>query len=160
MCAFSYSGSELGKKIAVFHDKGDFIPNDLVIELLESTLSFKNFNGCILDGYPRTEEQTKSLDVILKKLDIEIYTIIRIMKDDESIIKRLESREICSKCGISYNEQNPPKIAGKCNDCDSSLVRRKDDNIEVVKKKLKIYGKEIKPLITHYNSTLVKNVNS
>ena len=153
------SGSDLGKKIAKYIDKEKFIPDELVLELLESKLSSKNYSGCILDGYPRIVEHAKSLDHILNKLDIELFAVLQIQKDDESILKRLSSRQICNKCGESYNEQYPPKVKDSCNSCDGVLIRGNDSD-QVIREKLKIYNSEIGSLISHYRVDLVKSIRS
>jgi len=134
----------LSKEIKSHIDKGNLVPDELVLQLLSERLKKPDCkNGCILDGFPRTVKQAELFD---KKIDRVIYIDVK----DETIIKRLSSRRECS-CGMVYNLiTNPPKKDGICDKCGRKLYTRKDDNPETIKNRLKVYNEQTKPLIDFY----------
>ena len=141
------SGSELGKKIAGIIDKGNLIPNDVTLEILQDRLKQEDCeNGYILDGYPRNIGQAQDLDKIT-----DIDKVLFISCSEDSIIQRLSGRRVCKKCGKIYHILNmPPKKAGVCDKCEGELEQRHDDSEEVIKHRLKVYHEETLPLIKFY----------
>ncbi len=140
-------GSDLGKKAKEYMDKGELVPNEIVLEILKQRLQQPDCEkGFILDGFPRNLEQAKILETITK-IDLVIYLDV----PDEIIIERLSNRRICKKCGAIYNLKTmPPKVPGKCDICGGELYQREDDKPEVVKRRLETYRKETTPLIQYY----------
>ncbi|MCD6381521.1 MAG: adenylate kinase [Candidatus Aenigmarchaeota archaeon] len=140
-------GSELGKKAKEYMDKGELVPNEIVLEILKQRLQQPDCEkGFILDGFPRNLEQAKILDEIT-----EIDKVIYLDVPDEIIIERLSNRRICKKCGAIYNLKTmPPKVPGKCDICGGELYQREDDKPEVVKNRLVVYRENTTPLINYY----------
>ncbi len=135
-------GSPIGKQAKEFMDKGMLVSDKLIIDLLKLRLPKENY---ILDGFPRTLIQGEELDKIVK-LD---YTI-DVDCSDSLILKRISARRICSSCGAIYGltiRSDKPNI---CNKCNGKLVQRADDNEETMKKRLKVYEEQTKPLIDFY----------
>ncbi len=139
--------TELGRKIKNFVEKGELVPDDIVIETIKKRLSEKDCEkGFILDGFPRTLEQAKALDNIVN-LDL----VLNFVAPDDIIIERISGRRICSQCGAIYHIKfNPPKVPGVCDRCGSRLIQRKDDRPEVIKRRLEVYKKQFKPIIDYY----------
>jgi adenylate kinase len=107
--------------------------------------------GILFDGYPRTLEQAKSLDSIVK-----IDVIILLEVPDWIIIERLSARRICKNCGAVYNTRFlKPKVEGVCDKCGGSLYLRSDDNPEVIKKRLEVYQSQTSPLLQFYRDKQV-----
>jgi adenylate kinase len=139
----------LGKKAKEYMDRGELVPDELIVQLIEETMP-KDGN-VILDGFPRTVNQALALEEMLKGKGEKISKVLFFDVPDEVIIDRLSGRSVCSKCGAVYHvKYNPPKIEGVCDLCGGSLVQRDDDREEVVKKRLEVYRKQTQPLIEFY----------
>ena len=137
----------LGKKVKSYVEKGLLVPDDIVINMLKRRLAkVPKEKGFILDGYPRTIEQAKTLEDIVK-----IDVILLQMVPDWIIVERLSSRRICKSCGAVYNVRFlKPKVDGVCDKCGGSLYQRLDDTPEVVKRRLQIYQDQTSPLLQYY----------
>jgi len=140
-------GTALGEKVAEFINRGELVPDEIVIEVLKERISRpESKKGFILDGYPRTIEQAKALDKIAK-----IDAVIRLIVPEWVIIERLSNRRICRKCGAIYNVKYlKPKKAGVCDKCGGSLYQREDDKPVVVRWRLRVYEAQTRPLIEYY----------
>jgi len=139
----------LGKKAKEYMDRGELVPDGLIVQLIEETMP-KDGN-VILDGFPRTVNQALALEEMLKVKGEKISKVLFFNVPDEVIIDRLSGRRVCSKCGAVYHvKYNPPKVEGMCDLCGGSLVQRDDDREEVVKKRLEVYRKQTQPLIEFY----------
>jgi len=139
----------LGKKAKEYMDRGELVPDELIVQLIEETMP-KDGN-VILDGFPRTVNQALALEEMLKGKGEKISKVLFFDVPDEVIIDRLSGRRVCSKCGAVYHvKYNPPKVEGVCDLCGGSLVQRDDDKEEVVRKRLEVYRKQTQPLIEFY----------
>jgi len=139
----------LGKKAKEYMDRGELVPDELIVQLIEETMP-KDGN-VILDGFPRTVNQALALEEMLKGKGEKISKVLFFDVADEVIIDRLSGRRVCSKCGAVYHvKYNPPKVEGVCDLCGGSLVQRDDDKEEVVKKRLEVYRKQTQPLVEFY----------
>ena len=118
-------------------------------------------NGFVLDGFPRTIPQAKSLSEALSKLNEKIDYAINIDVPDDSIITRMSGRRACLSCGSTYHiKYSAPKKENICDNCGSELVIRDDDKPETVKKRLDVYHKQTQPLIDYYdNENILANVD-
>ena len=136
--------TELGKIAKQYIDKGQLVPDDLVIELVKNRIREKDCeSGYILDGFPRTYEQAIQLDKI-DKMDMIIYIDITM----NEVEKRALNRRICPVCGKIYSVAN--RYIEKCEECGTKLVQRDDDRIEVVRERIKTYLAQSEPLIEYY----------
>ena len=144
--------SELGRKVKVYVEKGLLVPDGIVVEVLKQRLNkIPKGKGFILDGYPRTLEQAKTLEVITK-----IDAILLLDVPDWIIIERLSSRRICRNCGTVYNVRFlKPKVEGVCDKCSGPLYQRSDDTPEVIKNRLQVYQKQTKPLLEYFKQKKV-----
>lgn len=140
-------GTELGERAKEYMNRGELVPNEIVLEILKQRLQQPDCErGFILDGFPRNLEQAKILGTIAT-IDLVIYLDV----PDEIIIERLSNRRICRECGAIYNLKSmPPKVPGKCDVCGSELYQRDDDKPETIKNRLEVYREQTKPLIDHY----------
>ncbi|MDD5561340.1 MAG: adenylate kinase [Candidatus Omnitrophica bacterium] len=146
-------GSALGKQAKDIMEKGLLVPDELVAAMLDERFSNPDIkNGFILDGYPRTLSQAKTLDDILARKKISVDLVVYLNTSDDVIIKRLTGRLVCSKCGANFHVLNmPPKVAGLCDKCQGALYQRSDDNEVTVRKRLEVYKNEVASLIKYYN---------
>lgn len=147
--------TELGKKIEGYIANGLLVPDDVVIETVETRLMEDDVkNGAILDGFPRTVLQAEALKEFLSNNNPNQKRIaIELNVSDDEIIRRVINRLTCSNktCGAIYNlETRPPKMEGICDICGSKLKRRDDDNEETVRKRLAVYHSNSKELLEFY----------
>jgi len=143
-------GTELGKLAKEYINRGELVPDDVVVALVEEVLG-KTSDGYILDGFPRTIEQAKSLDRILEKLGKKLDAAVLFAVPDDEIIRRLSARRICPKCHAVYNlVTKPPKEDEICDVCGTPLEMRDDDKPETVRRRIEVYRKDTEPLVDFY----------
>jgi adenylate kinase len=145
-------GSDLGKEAKDYMDKGDLVPDDLICAvIMERVDSDEAADGFLLDGFPRTEGQAKTLEDALEKRDRSLTAALLIDADDDTVIKRLSGRRVCTKNGHNYHvDFDPPKREGVCDQDGSKLVQRDDDKPDTVKHRLSVYHDQTQPLVEHY----------
>ena len=144
--------SKLGVIAKFFIQYGHLVPDDITIDIVRERLSKNDFpNGFILDGFPRTVVQARSLESLAKELGFTIDAIINLDVDFDKLIKRLSGRRVCRECGATYNlEFKPSKVPGVCDICGGELYQRIDESEEAVKIRLQTYLRQTKPLIDYY----------
>lgn len=151
-------GTELGLKAKVLMEKGELVPDDLILDLVKDRISEKDCaNGFLFDGFPRTLDQANAL----KEKGIKIDCVIEIMVDDDEIIQRMSGRRVHSASGRTYHiKYNPPLEENVDDETGEPLIQRPDDNEETVRKRLAIYHEQTSPLVDFYKkSSLVQNGN-
>ncbi len=150
-------GTEFGKKIKEYMDKGELVPDDLVLEMITSRLNEDDVkNGVILDGFPRTLPQAKALDEMLAKENKKIDMVVNLETPRDELLERTINRRNCSNknCNSIYNlVLHPPKVEGICDKCGSPLYQRDDAKPEVAKNRLEVYDRETAPLVQYYEKT-------
>ena len=154
--------TELGRKAGNFVKEGKLVPDDLIIEIIKKELEGKqSYKGFLMDGFPRNLKQAKMFQDMLDLLGIKLDSVINIDVSKDEIIKRLTSRRICHSCNniCSINNLKDTESA-KCPECGGDLIKRKDDEIEVITERLNVYEKETKPLIDYYREhNLLVNID-
>jgi len=145
-------GTELGKKAKTYMDKGELVPDELVVDLVVDRVAKDDAaNGYVLDGFPRTIPQAEALDAALAKINEKVDYAIDVDVPDENIVKRMSGRRACVGCGGTYHiEHVPPKKEGICDACGGELILRDDDKPETVLNRLSIYHEQTQPLIDYY----------
>jgi len=139
-------GTELGKQAKAYMDRGDLVPDELIIGMIRGRI--ENADGFILDGFPRTVAQAEALEQITP-----VDVVIDIELERDEVIRRLSSRRVCRNCGKIYNLiSNPPKLDGKCDACGGELYQRDDDRPEVIENRYDVYTSSTAPLIEFYRS--------
>ena len=146
------NNTDVGKKAKAFMEKGELVPDDIVIEMMLDTIKkARDKKDFILDGFPRTAYQARKLASELDKLKLPIELVVYFKTGMKTVILRLTGRRLCSTCGANYHIVNmPPKKQGVCDKCGSGLYQRKDDNEETIKKRLEVYNSQTKELIDYY----------
>ncbi len=144
--------TELGLKAKSFMEKGDLVPDELIVGLIEDKLKAGDLdNGFILDGFPRTVPQAESLKNMFEKNNKSIDHAVLIDVDDDEIVKRLSGRYFCPKCQSTYNyPANVPKQEGICDNDGEKLQRRPDDEEGVVRNRLEVYKRQTQPIEDFY----------
>lgn len=145
-------GTALGTRAKSFMDKGELVPDSLVVEIVEDRLKEADcIKGFLLDGFPRTEVQALELDKVLEKMGVDLNAVINIRVNPEILVSRAIGRRICRTCGATYHVvNNPPKLEGVCDKCGGELYQRSDDVEETVKNRINVYVNETSPLIHYY----------
>ena len=146
------NGTELGKKAQEYMNRGELVPDDLVIEIATTRLLADDCaEGFLLDGFPRTVYQAEKLDEFLAAHGSKIDKVLDIAVEKEELMVRLTGRRVCKACGASYHVVNiPPKKEGICDVCGGPLVQRADDNAETVANRIEVYEAQTMPLIEYY----------
>jgi adenylate kinase len=147
------AGTELGRKAGHIMERGELVPDDLVIKLIAERIDQdRSGNGFILDGFPRTIGQAEALDRLLKQRGKTVGRVIEMKVDDDALVERIAGRFACATCGEGYHDlYKQPKMPGVCDRCGGrDFVRRRDDTEEVVRARLKAYHAQTKPLIEYY----------
>ena len=145
-------GTELGKKAQEYMNRGELVPDDLVIEIATTRLLEDDCrNGFLLDGFPRTVYQAEKLDEFLAARDSKIDKVLDITVEKDELIARLTGRRVCKACGASFHVVNiPPKKEGVCDFCGGELIQRADDNLETVTNRIDVYEAQTMPLVEYY----------
>jgi adenylate kinase len=147
------AGTELGRKAGAIMERGELVPDELVIKLIAERMDQGGAGkGYILDGFPRTIAQAEALDILLKERGKQLDIVIVMEVNDDALVERIAGRFACGYCGEGYHDlYKLPKVGGVCDRCGSAgFVRRKDDNEEVVRARLKAYHAQTEPLIDYY----------
>ena len=147
------AGTELGRKAGEIMERGALVPDELVIGLIAERMDQGVAGqGYILDGFPRTIAQAEALDRLLKERGETLDSVVVMEVDDDALVKRVAGRFSCADCGEGYHDiYKLPEVKGVCDRCGSvQFVRRKDDNEDVVRARLKAYHAQTEPLIDYY----------
>lgn len=159
------AGSELGKKAKDFMDRGDLVPDDLILGIMEKRLLEPDCQkGFLLDGFPRTIPQAEALRGMLTRNNIQLDMAVNLDVPRAVILDRLTTRRTCSNpaCQAIYNVKSmPPKVEGKCDKCGSPVVQRADETEEAISKRLDTYNEKTAPLAEFYRKEgLLFDVNA
>ncbi len=148
------AGTDLGKEAKSYMDRGDLVPDTLIMRIMEKRLQEPDCKkGFLLDGFPRTIKQAEGLRELLKKLGIALDMVINLDVPRDVILDRLTTRRTCSNpaCQEIYNiKSNPPAEGGKCKKCGSPVVQRADETEEAILNRLDTYNKKTAPLVDFY----------
>lgn len=145
-------GTELGKQAQGFMDRGELVPDEIIIGMVREVLEGMGGDaGVVLDGFPRTLPQAEALDEVLEEMGLQVDRVLLLTAPDEVLVQRVAGRRSCPDCGRVYNVHfGPPQSAGVCDDCGTPLVHRKDDDPETVRNRLEVYQRETRPLVDYY----------
>jgi len=147
------AGSDLGKEAKSFMDKGELVPDSVVLGMVEERLQQDDCkDGYILDGFPRNTAQAEALDQMLDKLGMSLDAALRVDVPLEDLMKRLTGRRTCKGCGQMYNIYfSAPSVEGECDKCGGELYQRDDDQEATIQKRLQVYQEQTAPLIDYYS---------
>jgi adenylate kinase len=145
-------GTELGKVAGPLMAAGAYVPDEIVIGIVEERLREPDCaQGFVLDGFPRTPPQAEALERMLARLGKKLDAVVSLKVPHEKLIERGSGRRSCPSCGAVYHVyQNPPKRAGYCDKDGAGLVQREDDKADVIEKRLKKYDAETAALEPFY----------
>ncbi len=146
------SGTPLGREAKGFMEKGELVPDSVVIGLIRDRINQADAaKGFILDGFPRTLPQAQSLEATLADLNISLTAVLKIEVSRALLVKRLTGRRVCKGCGSTYNvDTMKPRKEGICDKCGGELIQRPDDLPATIENRLNVYQKDTAPLIEFY----------
>lgn len=148
------AGTELGRQARRYVDRGELVPDDVMIGIVEERLDQPHAQrGFVLDGFPRTLAQAEGLERALRARARKVDLVVYFASSDETIVRRLTGRRVCRAAAHIYHvEFNPPKIPGRCDIDGSELFQRDDDRLETVQRRLEVYRQQTEPLVEYYRS--------
>ena len=154
-----HSQTDMGRRIQAIYDRGELVPDDLTVALVEERLdelareraAGSSVRGALYDGFPRTNGQANALDRALSDRGQAITAVVAIDVPRETLLRRLAARRVCASCGRVYNaESDPPRVEGVCDVCGGQVVQRADDTPGAVAMRLDLYDEETAPLVERY----------
>jgi adenylate kinase len=157
------SGSALGRQAKQVMEAGQLVSDEIVIGIIDKRIDAADCkSGFVLDGFPRTEKQAVALDEMLTRKGKKVDAVIELAVDEVALVERISGRFACARCGAGYHDTfQRPKKDGVCDVCGSTeFTRRKDDNAETVKARLKAYREQTAPILPYYrNKMLLQRVD-
>ena len=141
------SGSELGQKVQDFNDRGELVPDEIIVEMAKPYLD--DADAWLLDGFPRNEAQAQALDGALKDLGIELDAAVALEAPDDELVERLSGRRTSDATGRVYHVEHDPPPEDSEED-PGPFVQRKDDTEEAIRRRLAIYHEQTEPLKDYY----------
>ena len=154
------AGTALGKKAKGFMDRGDLVPDDVILGIVGEALSKPEYaHGAILDGVVRTVPQAEGLAHVLRSSNRRLDAVLNFDIDNDEIVRRLSARTVCESCQTPYTGREP---GGTCDKCGGKLVRRRDDEPEAIRNRLAVYESQTAPVFNWYkkNGTKVVTVDA
>jgi len=144
------AGSPLGLEAKSYMDRGDLVPDSVILGIIKQALSEqRNAGGVLLDGVVRTVPQAEGLDKVVVELGKKVEAVLAFDIDDEEIVRRLASRTVCESCQTPYTGREPGTA---CDKCGGTLIRRKDDEPEAIRNRLEVYDRQTAPVLDWYRS--------
>src|SRR3954451_14759550 len=144
--------TELGRQAQEYMDRGDLVPDDLIIAMIRGRLEQDDTgDGFILDGFPRNVAQAEALEEEFETMGRRLIAALAIEVPDDELVRRISGRRVCVKSGHTYHvETDPPKHEGVCDQDGSRLIQRDDDKPETIKHRLETYHEQTEPLVEYY----------
>lgn len=147
------AGTEIGREAKGIIEAGGLVPDDMIVGMIGTRLAEEKADaGFILDGFPRTVPQARSLDNLLDEIGFSFDRVIVFQADEEALVKRITGRYSCANCQRGYHEEfEKPQVEGICDQCGGAeFTRRADDNEETVRSRLIEYHEATAPIIDFY----------
>jgi adenylate kinase len=142
------AGTPMGLAAKGYMDRGDLVPDDVILGIMKETLAKGEFaRGSLLDGVVRTTPQAEGMSRVLRELGRRVDAVLVFDIDDDELVQRLSARTVCEQCQTPYTGRD---AGSKCGNCGGTLVRRKDDEPEAVRNRLAVYERQTAPVLAWY----------
>ena len=154
------AGTPLGREAKSFMDRGDLVPDSVILGIVAEELGQPQYaRGAILDGVVRTVPQAEGLKAMLEPLGRKVDAVLAFDVDNDEIVERLSGRTVCQNCQTPYTGR---EVGSVCSKCGGTLVRRKDDDPDAVRTRLRVYDEQTAPVLDWYmdNGDTVAIVNA
>ena len=155
--------TELGLAARDYMARGDLVPDDLVVAMVRHRIDEPDaLRGFVLDGFPRTVSQARSLEQALLDLNTPLDIVLRFVVDEDEVVRRISGRRVCPNCDRNYHLlTNPPTVEGICDTCGGEVAQRNDDREDVVRNRLAVYHRDTEPLeVFYWDRGLLREVNA
>ncbi|NOT57017.1 MAG: adenylate kinase [Deltaproteobacteria bacterium] len=145
-------GTPLGKQARTYMDKGELVPDSVVVSLVAERIQKPDCTkGFLLDGFPRTIVQADAIAAELDRIKQQLDAAISIVVTRQELVERLSGRWVCRSCQAMYHERfTPPRKSGVCDACGGELYQRTDDKAETINARLEVYERSTAPLLSYY----------
>ena len=145
-------GSTFGKRAKKYMDRGELVPDSVILDIVEERLSADDCQkGFLLDGFPRTVVQAEAFQTMLDRQNQVLDGAVSLRVPRQKLVARLSGRRTCRQCGAMYHVRfNPPKKEGVCDQCGGDLYQRADDREETIEARMEVYDRESAPLLEHF----------
>lgn len=148
--AAKHAGTQLGREAAGYMDRGELVPDPVILGIIAEELGKPEYaKGAILDGVVRTVPQAVGLDRMLEGLGRRVDAVVAFDIDNDEIVRRLSTRTVCENCQTPYTGREP---GSACDKCGGKLVRRKDDEPEAIRTRLRVYDEQTAPVLDWYRT--------
>ena len=146
------SYTPLGSRAKEFIDKGQLVPDALVLDLIAERLAQpETVRGFLLDGFPRTVPQAEALGEMLAKQGKKLDHILVLHAADEELVSRIANRRTCESCQASYHlVAKPPRVSGVCDRCGGNLIQRSDDSEDIIRNRLREFMAKTWPVLEYF----------
>jgi adenylate kinase len=151
------AGTELGQQAQAFMNRGELVPDELVIGIVRERLDGDDIReqGVLLDGFPRTVAQAEALGEAIKGLALTPPVVVNLTVPSDVLLRRLTGRRMCRQCGAIYHiERDQVETGQRClvEGCGGEIYQRADDQIEAISERLAVYERQTSPLIEYYQA--------
>jgi adenylate kinase len=148
------NGAALGKQAKRFMDRGELVPDAVILDLVEERLSADDSRqGFLLDGFPRTVAQAEAFQTMLAERNLVLDGAVSLRVPTATLVARLSGRRTCRRCGAMYQVRfNPPKRDGICDRCGGELYQRDDDREETIEARMEVYERQSAPVYDHFRA--------
>ena len=145
-------GTPLGQQARAYMDAGDLVPDEITVGMVQDRLAEDDAGkGFLLDGFPRTVPQARTLDDLLLEAGTPLDVVLELVVDDDEVVRRLSGRRTCRNCGhIWHIDFDPPSVEGVCDSCGGELFQRDDDKPDTIRHRLEVYYEQTSPLVGYY----------
>jgi len=145
-------GTDLGRRAKAFMDRGDLVPDEVTIAMVDSRLQEDDAQaGFLLDGFPRNVPQAETLKKMLADTGTRLDIVLELVVDDDEVVRRLSGRRTCRRCGHIWHVLfDPPSRPETCDECGGDLFQRDDDREETIRHRIDVYQQQTAPLISFY----------
>lgn len=154
--------TDVGLLAKGYMDRGELVPDDVVIAIAKARLAGTGDAGFILDGFPRTITQAEALDIALEEVGKPLQFVVNLSVAEELLIERLSGRWVCPDCKEPYHlVSKQPKVSGVCDKCKGKLMQRDDDKLEAIQNRLRVYNSQTEPVLDYYTGKgVLRNVDA
>jgi adenylate kinase len=153
-------GTPMGREAKAFMDRGDLVPDEVILGIMKETLAKDAFAaGSLLDGVVRTTPQAEGMSRVLEELGRRIDAVLVFDIDDEELVRRLSGRTVCEQCQTPFTGR---EAGSTCDKCGGTLMRRKDDEPDAIRNRLAVYQRQTAPVLDWYRAsdTPIATVNA
>lgn len=146
------SGSPLGRKADGYLQKGELVPDDVMIAVVGEELGRSMYSrGFILDGFPRTIAQAEALEAIFNRMNIRVNAVLSLQANEAELVRRLSQRRVCRNCHSIFNlDSDKIRNPEVCPRCGGELYQRDDDKEETIRNRLEVHQQRTAPLREYY----------